>query len=170
MPRASCRLRRRHRGGVRRPDGGSPRRQDLRRPSLGVELHLRRGPLQRGAARLDRRPRQCTRLLGGVPKAIVCDNCVLVVRSQDNASEMHRPSCDDVIVMWCPVLGRFFFRTDATSRPPSARSTRLLSGVLERSRGGNRSGVCGRRRILLNGVLSQYESLSTTRRNDAGST
>ncbi|MGY4372740.1 hypothetical protein ACVWZ3_000379 [Bradyrhizobium sp. i1.3.6] len=57
-------LRRRYRAGVRRAYRGGARRQDLRRGHGSVELHIRPSPVQRGAARLDRRPCGCAHLPG----------------------------------------------------------------------------------------------------------
>ena len=81
-------LRQEHRAGekllrrLRRPDGADhrsahrrdPRGADLRRRARLLELHLRRGHLDAGAARLARRHVRALEFFGGVPRAIVPDN------------------------------------------------------------------------------------------------
>ena len=68
-------LRRRHRAGVRRAHRGGPRRQDLRRGPGSVELHLS-SEARFSEALPDWIGAHVNALafLGGVPKALVCDN------------------------------------------------------------------------------------------------
>jgi hypothetical protein len=58
-----------YRAGVRRVHRGGAGRQDLRRGPGGIELHLRPSPVQRGIARLDRRPFRLNHW-ARVPKAV----------------------------------------------------------------------------------------------------
>jgi hypothetical protein len=71
---AVCGLCRRHHAGVRCDHRGGARYQDLRRGSGGLELHLCQSPLQRGLPDWIGAHVNALAFLGGVPKAIVCDN------------------------------------------------------------------------------------------------
>jgi hypothetical protein len=78
---ALCRLGRRHGTGDRRPaDRQDPAGVGLRRRVGRFQLHLRRGELDPGARRLDRRPHtRAFETIGGAPNLLVPDNTKVAV-------------------------------------------------------------------------------------------
>ena len=75
-----CRLCRRHGAGDRRSaHRPGPSGADFRRGHGRLQFYLRRGELDPGAGRLDRRPYPSFAALGGVPKLLVPDNTRVAV-------------------------------------------------------------------------------------------